>query len=173
MKVTHEGIQNLGFEFCLKHEETGDDCTYNLLSNKRKGWVYCLVHHPSTGEVCVSHHKNIINFTIKDIERIFYVQSVDTIDELKLHLETHGVINNLTKKEIILERLRNVTKEENASWDMRYVHHTIHQSINDKMSKILDEISSSDDIIKKLVQKQNECFLKKLELDSIYKEFNQ
>jgi hypothetical protein len=173
MKITQEGIQNLGFTFCLKHEESGDDCTYNLPSNKRKGWVYCLVHHPSTGQVAVSHHKDINNFTIKDIERVFLVHHVDTIDELKLHLETHGVINNLTKKEIVLQRLREVTNNKDASWDLRYFHHATHDVINNSILKVMEEIVSSDDFEKKIEEKLIECTLKKIELESIYENLNQ
>lgn len=77
------------------------------------------------------------------------------------------------EKQIILERLQKVTKEENISWEMRYIHHTTHQIINNAVSKVLNEILGSDDVIEKVREKSIECLLKKLELDSISKELNQ
>jgi adenosine deaminase len=77
------------------------------------------------------------------------------------------------EKQIILERLQKVTKEENVSWEMRYIHHTTHQIINGAVLKVLEEIVGSDDFEKKLEEKLIECTLKKIELESISKELNQ
>jgi hypothetical protein len=77
------------------------------------------------------------------------------------------------EKQIILERLQEVTKEKNVSWEMRYIHHITHKITNDAVSKVLNEILGSDDVIKKVREKSIECLVKRLELESIYKELNQ
>jgi hypothetical protein len=69
MKITQKGIEDLGFIFRLKDEETGDDCTYNIPSNRTKGWWYLIVHHPSTDVVHITHHTFPIN-SIYDIHKV-------------------------------------------------------------------------------------------------------
>jgi hypothetical protein len=76
------------------------------------------------------------------------------------------------EKEMILEKLREVTKYEDVRWELRYFHVSVQQVINEEVSKVLDEISSSDDVIKKLKEKVTERILKKIELISLYKEIN-
>ena len=75
-----------------------------------------------------------------------------------------------TKREEIIERLKIVSNFQHIEWPMRFVHHSLHNSITHNVLKTLEEISNSDDVGEKLKEKYNEFILKKLELDSIYEE---
>jgi hypothetical protein len=90
MKITQKEIEDLGFTFRVKDEETGDDCTYNVPSKKKGGWVYCLVHHPSTNDVIISHHKSIIK-SIKDIKPVVRF-NLKTMKDLTDVIEKYEII---------------------------------------------------------------------------------
>ncbi len=77
------------------------------------------------------------------------------------------------EKEIILEQLREVTNNKSVTWELRYFHHTLCETLNNSILKELDEIASCIDVEKKLREKIIECTLKKLELQTIYEKLNQ
>jgi|LakMenE18May11ns_1017448.scaffolds.fasta_scaffold9958550_3 hypothetical protein len=77
------------------------------------------------------------------------------------------------EKEIILEQLEKITKNKCGGWELRYFHHTLYDTINNSILKVLEEITSSDDFEKKLEEKMIECTLKKIKLSSIYEKLNQ
>ena len=90
MKITQKGIEDLGFTFRVRDEETGDDCTYNIPSNKIEGWKYLIVHHPSTDEVHISHH----TFPIQKLSDVQMVTKgkMRTMKELTEVLEKYNII---------------------------------------------------------------------------------
>lgn len=90
MKITKSSIENLGFKYWVHDEETGDDYTFNIPSKKKSGWFFCLVYHPSTDEIIVSHHYRDIK-SIKDIKQVFR-KKMETIEELKIELNKHNIL---------------------------------------------------------------------------------
>lgn len=90
MTITKSSIEKLGFRYFLHDEKTGDDYTYNIPSKQKRGWFFCLVHHPSVNRIIVSHHSREIK-TIKDIKQVFNMK-IDTIEELKTELENHKIL---------------------------------------------------------------------------------
>ena len=95
MKITQKGIEDLGFTFICRDEETGDDCSYNIPSNKIEGWYYLIVHHPSTNEIHISHHAIPLE-TTKDIHALEN-SVMTTMKELTEVLEKHKIISTETK----------------------------------------------------------------------------
>lgn len=113
MKITQKGIEDLGFTFIDRDEETGDDCSYNIPSNKIEGWYYLIVHHPSTNEIHISHHAIPLE-TTKDIHALEN-SVMTTMKELTEVLEKHKIISrnkaDALAKQDALERLINEEKE--------------------------------------------------------------
>lgn len=99
MEITQKGIEDLGFKFVLKNEKTGDDCTYNIPSKNKKGWFYAIVHHPSTNEVHISHHKLP---PLNSIEDIYIVDKLKltTMAELIRTLESYGILDKSCGKKL-------------------------------------------------------------------------
>jgi hypothetical protein len=90
MKITRERIEALGFTLRVMDEETGDDCSYNIPSNKIGGWWYLIVHHPSKDEVCITHHASSIQ-TYGDIKRVAKGK-MKTMKELTEVLKKYNII---------------------------------------------------------------------------------